>query len=85
MLILAFSQEFFWEGGKTYCYANFYCYANISIVFRPNFGGEAKVPEGVAPTPLWKKARIMRAKIHLQPAFSHYQPEQNKSQLNGCK
>ena len=26
-------------------YANFFCYANFSIVFGPNFGGGAKVSE----------------------------------------
>ena len=33
---LAFFQESF-SGGKIYCYADFSCYANFSIVFRPNF------------------------------------------------
>ena len=35
---LAFFQEFF-RVGKIYCYANFFHYANFSIVFGPNFGG----------------------------------------------
>ena len=43
-LNLAFFEEFF-SGGGIYCHSNFYCYANFSIVFEPNFGG-AKVSEG---------------------------------------
>ena len=49
---LAFFQEFFQGGGgKIYCYANFFCYANLSIVFGPNFGGgklseRGKLPQG---------------------------------------
>ena len=41
------SRNFFWGGGggKIYCYANFFCHANFSIVFGPNFRG-AKVSEG---------------------------------------
>ena len=46
--------NFFREGGKIYCFANFYCY---SIVFGPNFregqkfsrGGGGKLPQGGAP------------------------------------
>ena len=30
--------------GKIYCYADFFCYANFSVVFKPNFRGE--VSEG---------------------------------------
>ena len=33
------SSTTFLEGG-IYWHANFYCYANFSIVFRPNFKGE---------------------------------------------
>ena len=33
------SRIFFLGGGKIYCYANFFRYANFSIVFGPNFGG----------------------------------------------
>ena len=39
------SGIFFEEGGKIYCCANFFCYANFSIIFGPNFRG-AKVSEG---------------------------------------
>ena len=41
---LAFFQGFFWGN---YCYANFFCYANFSIVFycfQANFLGEEKIP-----------------------------------------
>ena len=31
---------------RIYCCANFYCYANFSVVFRPNFGGGEIVSEG---------------------------------------
>ena len=27
------------QGGKIYCYANFFSYANFSVVFGPNFRG----------------------------------------------
>ena len=45
LITLAFFQGFFFGGGgsKIYYYANFYCYANFSIAFRPNWG---KVSEG---------------------------------------
>ena len=38
------SKIFFRGRGKTYCYANFYFYANFSIVFRPKLEevGQAK-------------------------------------------
>ena len=36
--VLAFFQEFF-QGGKIYCYANFFRYANFSTVLGPNFRG----------------------------------------------
>ena len=39
------SSRKFFQGGKIYSYANFFCYANFSIVFGPNFGG-AEVCEG---------------------------------------
>ena len=58
--ILAFSLEFF-QGGKIYCYANFYCY---SIVFRPNFREVQKFSRGgqtaLGGTPLWEKASIQK-------------------------
>ena len=41
---LAFFQDFL-RVGKIYCYANFFHYANFSIVFGPNFGG-GKLPQG---------------------------------------
>ena len=41
--------------GKIYCYANFFCYANLSIVSGPNFRG-ANCFRGTAP--LWKKASL---------------------------
>ena len=51
---LAFFQEFF-SGGKIYCYENFFCYANLSIIFRPNFKGakvaEGELPQGGSPCP----------------------------------
>ena len=60
-LNIGFLPEIFFKGGKVYCYANFFCYA---IVFGPHFrevqkfsGG--KLPQGMPPCPLWKKARIM--------------------------
>ena len=34
--MLAFFQQFC-QRGKIYCYANFFCFANFSIVFGPNF------------------------------------------------
>ena len=42
---LAFFQEFF-RVGKIYCYANFFHYANFSIVFGPNFRGEQTASGG---------------------------------------
>ena len=54
------SRNFFQEG-KIYCYANFFGYANFSIVFGPNFRGQkspGELPQGVPPVPLWKKASI---------------------------
>ena len=54
------SSRNFFQGGKIYCYANFYCY---SIVFGPNFREERKFSGGQTssggrlPAPsLWKKA-----------------------------
>ena len=45
-------------GGKIYCNANLFCYANYSIVFVLNFGGgTASGGEGAAP--LWKKASAL--------------------------
>ena len=44
-IMLAFFQKFF-SGGKIHCYANFFCYANFSIVFEPNFGGGQKSLRG---------------------------------------
>ena len=32
-------RNFFREGGTIYCFANFYFYANLYFVFRPNFLG----------------------------------------------
>ena len=32
-------------GGKIYCYANFFRYANFSIVVGPNFRGGGKSPK----------------------------------------
>ena len=45
MSSLAFFQEFF-QGGKIYCYANFFYYANFSIAFGPNFREGQKSPRG---------------------------------------
>ena len=57
-MIFWLSSRNFFEGGKIYCYANFFCYDNFSIVFGLNFKGQ-KSPRGElsqgAP-PLWKKA-----------------------------
>ena len=41
-----FIPGIFLGGAKMYCYASIFCYANFSIVFGPNFKGEAKVSEG---------------------------------------
>ena len=38
--ILAFFQEFFRGGGQNLLLRELFCYANFSIVFGPNFGGE---------------------------------------------
>ena len=39
-------------GGKIYCYANFYRYANFCIIFGPNFrGGKSLVGWGRPPYP----------------------------------
>ena len=46
---LAFFQDFF-RVGKIYCYANFYHYANFSIVFEPNFGGGQTASGGLSGT-----------------------------------
>ena len=40
------SSRNFFRGGKIYCYANLFSYANFSFVFGPNFGG-GKLPQGV--------------------------------------
>ena len=42
------SRNFFQGGGGANCYANFFCYANFSVVFGPNFG-EGELLEGEAP------------------------------------
>ena len=42
------------QGGKICCYANFFCYANSSIVFGPNFRG-AKVSGGRPLLPCGRK------------------------------
>ena len=48
----------FLQGGKIYCYANFCCYGNFSIVFGKNFRGkslgEGRLLQG-APLPHGKK------------------------------
>ena len=38
-LLTWLSSRNFFRVGKIYCYANFFHYANFSIVFGPNFGG----------------------------------------------
>ena len=43
--MLAFFQESF-QGSRIYCYPNFFCYANFSIVFGPNFRGGQKSLRG---------------------------------------
>ena len=60
------SSRNFFQGGKIYCYANFFCYA---IVFGPNFregqkflGGQT-ASGGCPPAPLWKKARVERSRV----------------------
>ena len=42
------SSRNFFQGGKIYCYANFYCYA---IVFGPNFREGQKFSGGRPPAP----------------------------------
>ena len=37
-----FLPGIFFRGGKIYCCASFFCYANFSIVFGPNFGGSLR-------------------------------------------
>ena len=44
-ILLAFFQEFFSGGGKIYCYANFICYANFSIIFGSNFRRAIKLSD----------------------------------------
>ena len=46
---LTFFQGFF--SGGIYCYTNFFCYANFSIVFKPIFWGRGKFPGQIA----WEK------------------------------
>ena len=41
-----FLPEIFSGGGQIYCYANLFCYANFSIVFKLIFGGRGKFPLG---------------------------------------
>ena len=43
---LTFSRDFF-QGGKNYCLANFFCDANFSIVFDQNFMRGASGFKGV--------------------------------------
>ena len=45
---LAFFQGFFRGGGKIYCNANFFCYANFSIIFKPFFWGGGQIAWGKA-------------------------------------
>ena len=53
--MLAFFQEFFSGGGKTYCYANLFCYANFSMFSDQILGGQksprGKLPQGARPLP----------------------------------
>ena len=44
-----FLPGIFFRGGKIYCYANFVCHANFSIVFGPNFGGGQTASGGALP------------------------------------
>ena len=78
--ILAFFQEFFSEGAKTYCYASFFCDANFSIVFGPNFGG-AKVSEGGKlprggrpPNPCGRKPEYASTFLFFVHCFTLYTP-----------
>ena len=65
VIIWLSSRNVFGGGGKMYCFANFFCYADFSIVFGPNFRG-TKVSEGAHclrrgdPCPLQKKASNVR-------------------------
>ena len=34
------ATSIFFRGAKFYCHVNFFYYANFSIVFGPNFGGQ---------------------------------------------
>ena len=43
------SSRNFFRGSKIYCYANFFCYANCSLVFGPNFRGRQKSLRGKQP------------------------------------
>ena len=67
-------------GGKIYRYANFFCYANFSIVFRTKLQGDEslwwgkllQVAPSVAPAsppPPWKKARILGLTIDVLDMF----------------
>ena len=55
--ILLSSRNFF-KGGKIYCYANSFCYANFSIAFGPNFRG-TKVSKGGQHPPLGRKLAFL--------------------------
>ena len=54
-----FLPGIFSGGGKIYFYANFFCYANFSIVFKLNFRGGQTASGGSPRLPLYKKARIV--------------------------
>ena len=57
---LAFFLECFSGGGGIYCYANFFCYVIVlgqNFRERQMFFWEGKLPQGLPPAPLWKKAR----------------------------
>ena len=68
--LAGFLLGIFSEGGKIYCYANFFCYA---IVFGPNFrerqkfSGGANCLRGAPPCPLWKKASLCCPPVYFTP------------------
>ena len=47
-----FLSGFFSGGGKIYCFSNFYCYANFSIIFGPNFTGDKGLAGGGGGAPV---------------------------------
>ena len=66
--IIWLSSKNVFQGGKIYCYANLFCYANFSVVFGPNFGGckslwGANCLRGRPPAPCGRKPVMVHVGI----------------------